>query len=369
MDSFLLQRPGNNRSFGSLALVILLVISCLTHAAEKIERIEAAGRVYLDVSVRRVTPKALIIQHSKGIAKVLFEDMSPELQARFGYDPDKAAIYEWELIQKEKTVLDKRREAVPEVTKDTVIFVVRKPVSTSGFWPGVEPRLEREVDLRPLFRQLGLGSKDQNRRGSCAVFSVVSALEYEYAKKFKEGTEFSEEFVIWAVRKYDDPQAGIGRGFNLWQIASRVSLLGIPENSIYREAVGGDFGADPPALVFEDASRRKGAAIREIVQGEEKDFVLNQVLHALNAGSPVVIGLRWPNPRTIRHTALLDKQNPVSHHAVTLVGYRSKSGSKDDLRLIFKNSWGSSWGVGGHGFMTYAYFVENVEGGFTVGFP
>ena len=48
--------------------------------------------------------------------------------------------------------------------------------------------------------------------------------------------------------------------------------------------------------------------------------MLNQVLHALNAGSPVVIALRWPNPRTIRHTALLNKQNPVSNHAVTLVG-------------------------------------------------
>ncbi len=352
---------------GVLFLIILLAFSFV--CAEEIERIEAAGQVYLDVTVRQVTPKALIIQHSKGIAQVLFEDMSPELQARFGYDPDKAAAYEWELMQKEMMNLIKHKEAVPEVTEDTVIFVVRKSVISSGFWPGTEPRLEREVDLRPRYRQLGLGLKNQNRRSSCAVFSVVSALEYEYARKFQEGTEFSEEFVIWAVRKYDDPQAGFGRGFDLWQVARRVSLLGIPENSLYREAVGGDFSADPPAIVFEDASRRKGAVVRAIDPGGEKDSVINQTLHALNAGSPVVIGLRWPNPQTIRHSGLLDKQYPVSYHAVTLVGYRTESSRKEDIRLIFKNSWGSSWGVGGHGFMTYAYFVENVNAGFTVDFP
>ena len=367
MSRFLSNRhwlSGQLGKLGVLFFISLLVFSIVY--AEEIERLEAAGRVYLDVTVRQVTPKALIIQHSKGIAQVLFEDMSPELQARFSYDPDKAAAYELELKQKERTVLDKRRNTV---TEDTVIYIYRKSVSSIGFWPVVEPRLEKEVDLRPLFRQLGLGSKNQNRRSSCAVFSVVNALEYEYARKFQEGTEFSEEFVIWAVRKYDDPQAGFGRGFDLWQVANRVSLVGIPENSLYREAVGGDFSAEPPALVFEDASRRKGVAIRSLVPGDEKDSVLNQALHALNAGSPVIIGLRWPNPRTIRHTALLDKQHPVSNHAVTLVGYRTESGRKDDLRLIFKNSWGSSWGVGGHGFISYAYFVENVDGGFTLDFP
>jgi len=50
------------------------------------------------VTVRQVTPKALIIQHSKGIAQVLFEDMSPEIQDRFGYDPAKAAAYKLELL-------------------------------------------------------------------------------------------------------------------------------------------------------------------------------------------------------------------------------------------------------------------------------
>ena len=370
MSSFLFNRLWLCGQLGKTGVLFIVIFSAFSFVcAEEIERLEAAGQVYLDVTVRQVTPKALIIQHSKGIAQVLFEDMSPELQARFGYDPAKAAVYKLELLQKEKTIMDKRREAVSEVTEDTVVFVVRKSVSGNGFWPGTEPRLEREVDLRPLYRRLGLGIKNQNRRSSCAVFSVVNALEYEYARKSQDGTEFSEEFVIWAVRKYDDPQAGFGRGFDLWQVAHRVSLIGIPENSLYREAVGGDFSADPPSIVFEDAYRRKGAVVRAIVPGDEKDFVLNQVLHALNAGSPVVIGLRWPNPQTIRHTALLDKQRPVSLHAVTLVGYRMESARKEDLRLIFKNSWGSSWGVGGHGFMTYAYFVENVSGAFTIDFP
>ena len=40
-------------------------------------------------------------------------------------------------------------------------------------------------------------------------------------------------------------------------------------------------------------------------------------------------------------------------HAITLVGYNTKT-----QYFMFQNSWGTSWGQGGYGFLPYAYIQD-----------
>ncbi|MEX1116796.1 MAG: hypothetical protein WEB53_16230 [Akkermansiaceae bacterium] len=55
------------------------------------ERLETTnGKIYEHVKVRKIEPDGIAIMHEAGMAKVLFENLSQELQTAFGYDPAKA---------------------------------------------------------------------------------------------------------------------------------------------------------------------------------------------------------------------------------------------------------------------------------------
>jgi hypothetical protein len=51
------------------------------------------GITYSNVTWRTVTPATVSIFHETGVASIPLEKLPPELQARFGYDPQKAAGY------------------------------------------------------------------------------------------------------------------------------------------------------------------------------------------------------------------------------------------------------------------------------------
>lgn len=345
-----------------LVIVVVLLFGAFTvyGTGERFNELVADGKVYHDVRVKKVTPKALLILHSGGLAQVLLKDLSPELQKQFGYDPESEAEFEAERVEEIQARVEARAKADAE--KKAYAEKQRR----SNTWPITQPQLLAEVDLRPAFSQYGLGLKDQNKRASCAIFSVVTALEYEYARQFSRKEELSEEFLIWAIRKYDDPNGGFGQGFSLYQTARRASIMGVAENNLYRETMGYDFKSDPPEQILQDAARRKGVKIRYLNAKRGTEAFFNQAIHALNAGNTVIVGVDWPHAKTIQSTTVLNKQPPVSRHAVNLVGYRSPTGKREDVRFIFKNSWGRDWGVGGYGFMTYEYFINNVTEAFTL---
>jgi hypothetical protein len=51
------------------------------------------GNVYLGAKLREVAPDGITIVDSDGGAKIAFEKLPPELQLKFGYDPQKAQEY------------------------------------------------------------------------------------------------------------------------------------------------------------------------------------------------------------------------------------------------------------------------------------
>ena len=52
------------------------------------------GIVYSNVTFRTVTPTTVSIYHQTGVATIPLEKLSPELQKRFGYTPEKAAAWQ-----------------------------------------------------------------------------------------------------------------------------------------------------------------------------------------------------------------------------------------------------------------------------------
>ena len=51
------------------------------------------GEKFTNVSISRVEPDGIVVIKSDGIVKIPFGDLSPELRAKYGYNPEKAAQF------------------------------------------------------------------------------------------------------------------------------------------------------------------------------------------------------------------------------------------------------------------------------------
>jgi hypothetical protein len=241
---------------------------------------------------------------------------------------------------------------------------------------GQPAEIRAEVDLRPKFFQLELGVKNQGRRPSCAIFAVVSALEYQNAELAGKAEKFSEEYLVWATRKSVQripPPGGAGaaeeakedadEGFSLSEVVNALRGYGIPLQATMPNTFGKKIGAieEPPASVIQEAQNHHRVFVHP-VPGRDRATRINNLVHALNAGIPVAIGVAWPNYRSLRG-GFLDRQKPQSGsgHAITLVGYKAPSGRLEDAVFVFKNSYGVDWGQGGYGTATYVYLESNLD--------
>ncbi len=335
--------------------------------------LQARGITYSQVIVKSVTPRSIFILHAKGMASIPLSDLEPELQRAFGYDPVAASILEKELEAANATRSSATASSAPNHPP-----IIRTQDSYTRLLQSFSqvPRLYASVDLRPRFFQHGLFVKNQGKRPSCAVFAIVSALEYLYAEKTGKTERFSEEYLIWATAKILDrpmktapweeakkeEENGIrDTGFGLYEVVNAVRAYGVPPLSQMPYRFLKELSTQqPPAEVIAEASRRKMVGIN-IVPGRDKTAKIANIIHALNQNVPVPVGLYWPAWQSIRH-GYLSKQipQPDSSHAVTLVGYKCESGQLEDAVFLFKNSWGNDWGVGGFGQVTYEYLLKNL---------
>lgn len=355
------------------------VIPAEAQVGATFETLEVKGAEYRAVKVLSVSPSTVTIRHSGGITQIPFRSLSPELQQRFGYDPDAEAF--------EKLILDAERKRQEQAAEERRAKEAARPKAQVREDTPVGRALARfgtvatigRVDLRPKYRELELGTKSQGRRPSCAVFAVVSALEYQNAAAVGHAEKLSEEYAIWATRHALGIPAGEKRtvtiedgngdddtrdaGFTLQEVLSAVRAYGIPLQGEMPNTfgIGMEKIPDPSdELIARARSRRQLSTFT--VPGVNNEVKIANIIHALNEGVPVVVALRWPHWRTLHPAPVLSRQTPLEGggHAVTIVGYESINGQPDGLRFIFKNSYGIRWGAGGYGFAEIEYLRRNL---------
>jgi hypothetical protein len=336
-----------------------------------IESLPVGGTAYRDVVVRSINARTVVITHRGGMSSIRLRELPAEWQARFGYDPQADAAAE------------QARAATPSPATAPAPTARAAPAGTaSGLEPlirsfGSPVTLQPEVDLRPRFFAMELGVKNQGRRPSCAVFAVVSALEFQNAQVTHEPQKLSEEYLLWATRRTihrasarptgdagsPGPAEDADEGFSLLEVVAALRGYGIPPQSAMPNTFGRAIAtiAEPPATVVDAARQHQRISVHS-VPGRDNATRLTNILHALNAGVPVPIGIAWPNYRALR-SGFLSKQTPMagSGHAVTLVGYRAPSDRLEDVLFIFKNSWGGEWGQAGYGVVTCQYLQQHLQ--------
>jgi hypothetical protein len=363
-----------SRNFAVVFAIVALLCATLASGAEilkagaKIGELPVGKVVYRGVTVRSVSVHSVMFIHSGGMTSVPLRDLSPEWQARFNYDP--AA---------EQAADAAARNSPPPPPVARHVRVSDKKLSAFDALLqkfGQPATLLPEVDLRPKFFKLELGVKNQGARPSCAVFAIVSALELQNAELSGKVEKFSEEYLIWAVRKsvqrLPSPIAVAGdnagakefsdEGFSLAEVVSALRAYGIPLQSAMPNTFGSrieSIGEPPPAIVQQARDHQRIFAHQ--LPGRDRTTLLNNIVLTLNSGFPVPVGMAWPNGRILNGYLSGQKASADQGHAVTLVGYKSSTGRIEDAYFIFKNSWGPQWGQGGYGTVTYGYLHHYLD--------
>jgi hypothetical protein len=342
---------------------------------------------YTQVRVRTVSAQTAMIQHAGGIASLRLRDLTPDLQQRFGYNPDAAAA-EAEKQKAATTAAAELRQR--QLAAQKKIPVARPPETTPAEIDdsktdqllrslGQPPEVRTKVDLRPRYNELGLWIKNQGFRPSCAVFAVVSALEFQSAEITGKAERFSEEYLLWATYKLLNkkprgiPEQTTSRavipedleksdeGFLLREVVTALRTYGIPtRDRLPYQVWGGNENDAPAAEIIQEARTARRVSIHPLPGRDPESLTVNAI-HALNQGIPVAIGLIWPDSVPYK-SGYIDRQKATKGygHAVTLVGYKSDRGTLEDTVFTFKNSYGTEWGIDGYGFVTYRYLIENI---------
>ncbi len=332
-----------------------------------IPELHIGKEVYYKARVLNATPTTVMLGHRDGIVSVPMADLPVDLQKRLGYDPTKAAAETARL----KAAEDARKIAANAAAGDKAAPVLGAQEILQRF--GQPPKIFAEVNMQPRFDELGVGVKNQGARASCAVFALVSALEYESSPAKGPAPEFSEEYLIWATLKslgkvgLAVPKGGaetLDIGFYQKEVGEALKAYGVAtEDELpYHFVLADPHIIEPAPEVIAAAKKRTPAAAYGIL-GREPKMQLANIVQVLNAGVPVVTNVKWPDQKKFGDNARLDDQTGIDNngHAILLVGYHTKTGKIEDAEFLFKNSYGEKWGDRGYGVATYTYLSKYLQ--------
>lgn len=355
-------------------ITALLCLTPLLKARQmRIETLKVEDKVYRKVKILDQTPSSIMIHHSGGITDIPIKKLSPDWQKRLNYQASEAQSYR-ELKKQQERFYEQRRHT--EASRELDLRQANRSPSKGESSERVPRGTKALVDFRPTLKDRGIHPKNQGSQPSCTVFSIVGALECEFARdpRKRHLGPLSEDFLIWATIAYHNkdaralrrtlkslPNKDFDTGFTLFEVLMALSQYGVvPRSKLrYKEPKSGEDLPDPTASTLADAKRNNNIRAYSI-EGDTKSQQIDQIIETLNAGHAVVLGLRWPGYHSLVGTDTLSNQPAKMQHAVTLVGFENPSGAKTDMRFIFRNSWGTDWGDEGYGYITHDYLEKNL---------
>jgi len=237
-----------------------------------------------------------------------------------------------------------------------------------GVYAKTKPKLPSKTDLRQWCSPI----EDQGNLGSCTANAGAGLVEYFMRKSCGEHIDVSRLFLYKATRNLlgwtgDD-------GAYIRTAIGALVLFGVPPDEYwpYDES---QFNAEPSAFCYAFADNFKAINYYRLDgPGTTKPALITKIKTHLVAGLPSMFGfttytsideadknggrISFPSP----------KEKSDGGHAVMAVGY-------DDLMLItnpfdkkvstkgaflIRNSWGTSWGNHGYGWLPYEYVLREL---------
>jgi C1A family cysteine protease len=210
----------------------------------------------------------------------------------------------------------------------------------------IQPKisLPKKVDLRTICSKV----ENQEELGSCTAQAIVGGLEFLECKNRTNFYDISRLFIYYNERVLEnsvneDAGAMIRDGIKTlvrWGYCSEVLCPYITK----------DFAKKPSIKAYNEAKRH-------IISSYHKVLNLKEMLKCLAEGYPVVFGIMVYEGFTTEEatkTGIINmpeaNESPIGGHAILAVGY-----NQETQRIIFRNSYGESWGDSGYGTLPYEY--------------
>ncbi len=197
------------------------------------------------------------------------------------------------------------------------------------------------------------GVYDQGQLGSCTANAIAAAFQFD-EMKLKEPNVFtpSRLFIYYGERAVEgtineDSGAQIRDGIKV------TATNGVCPETEWPYDIG-KFSQKPPQKCFTDAKKYKAVTYQRLIQDQ------NTMKGCIAEGYPFVFGITvYQSMMTddVAKTGIVPmpttQEKVLGGHAILGVGYDDKT-----QRFKFRNSWGTSWGDGGYGYIPYAYLTD-----------
>jgi C1A family cysteine protease len=231
-----------------------------------------------------------------------------------------------------------------------------------------DPQLPTSVDLRQWCSPV----ENQGSLGSCTAQAAAALIEYFERRAYGKHVEASRLFIYKTTRNLMRVRGDTGAYIRTTMQALR--MFGAPPEN-YCPYVISLFDNEPSAFLYSMAQSYQATSYYRLdAAGTTGSQLLQQVKTSLSNNLPLMFGctLFSSYTQSTRNGGAfpLPRSNEwmVGGHALAAVGYddtkvirnTSIGGAETTGAILVRNSWGSTWGSAGYGWLPYSYVENNL---------
>jgi C1A family cysteine protease len=214
----------------------------------------------------------------------------------------------------------------------------------------VMAKLPSKMDLRsqcsPVY--------DQGQLGSCTANAIGGAIQFDRMKQNLTPNFVPSRLFIYYNERVIEGTVATDSGAQIRDGIKTVATQGACPEPDWPYDIS-KFAVPPPKADFTEALGNRAVSYNRLVQN------LNLLKGCLASGYPFVFGFTVYESfesQAVAQTGIVPMPSPgekvLGGHAVMAVGYDDST-----QRFIVRNSWGTSWGIGGYFMMPYAYVTDS----------